>query len=217
MQLMYKNLDHGVIQMIIILILIFIIINLSIVIHVELLKNNKNDEIVIKLITLFGLIKVKKEYPLIDFKLEKNISIEVSEETEGNYKEGLINEKNKEIDLDEILNKITASMDNFIKYKKVGKYVSNKISWEYLFWETEIGFDDAGTTGLIMGLINVLKTNIFVYINNHEINFNNISINTIPNFNSKIIKTTLNCIFRIKIVHIIIAGLKFARIRFINT
>ncbi len=199
-----------------IIIIIFIIISSSITIHVELLKNNHNDEIIIELKALFGLIKLKREYPLISLKIDEEVALEISEETEGNFKKGIINEKNKKIELDNLVDKISSSMNLFKRYKGVGDYAIKKISWKTLMWETEVGFEDAAATGLIVGLINILKTNVFVYIKNNEIGFKKISLNAIPNFNSKIIKITLNCIFRIKVGYIIIAGLKFLKIRLKN-
>lgn len=197
------------------IIIIILIISSPIVINISILKDNKNDEIIIKFKLLYGLIKYKKEYPLVEIDLEEDKgSIKVSEETENNIKSGVQKEESKKYNIDKIIEKYREGTEVINKYRQPINYVLNKISWESFKWVTELGVNDAAITGLVTGIIRILKGNVVAFLNNNSINFESIFLNVIPNFNCESFKTRLNCIFSLKIGYIIIAGFKLIRLKY---
>jgi len=202
---------------IIILFLILLICS-AIDIRIILFKDNCNDEIVIEFIALYGLIKYKREYPLLSLKLMKeDMPVELRQESEANFTNKHLNEDVNIFKLEDIIKKVKLSNKLLKKYNKVFKYIIRKVSWKILILETEVGFDDAAITGFIVGILNIINSNILAYLENKKYNFKRICLNAKPNFNSNVINMTLNCIFSLRIGYIIIAGFKFLKIKIKDT
>lgn len=213
------TLIFGVIVLLIIIIVIIvliIIISSKIVFNIKFLKDNKNDEMIITIKLFHGVYTYKKEIPLIDLDVEdKKLKLEVSEESETNTTNGIINENHKKFDIETIIYKIRKAHKIFIKYYKPINYLINRVYWQSLVWRTEIGLDDAAITGFSTGLIGIFKGNILSFLYNQNIKFEKFNVKAVPNFESEIIKTSIDCIFSIKIGYIIIAGLKSIKIKYL--
>jgi hypothetical protein len=187
----------------------------SIKINIQILKDNKNDEIILEFKLLYGLIKYKVEYPLIEWKVKKkNVAVKVSEEVENNTSSSVV--KEKDFGIDYIIEMYRTGRSLFKKYHQPIDYIIENTTWESISWNTEIGLNDAALTGLSTGLIKIIKTNILFFLNSKKVKFKKIDLDSIPNFKSQHIKTSLNCIFSVKIGHIIIAGLKILRLRYLR-
>ncbi len=200
---------------IIVIIIIIVIISSPISINIKILKDKKNDELIVKLKLLYGLIKLKFEYPLFEVDLEENkINLKIQNDT--NLDRGIINEENNKFSVTRLAEKIKEGKVILKKYKRLSTYIVDHTNWEYFSWVSQIGMENAACTGLLTGILDILKTNFIIYLKNIGVNFEDIKIKTIPNFDIISLNTRLNCIFNIKIGYIIIAGIKLLKIRFIR-
>ncbi|WIF94731.1 DUF2953 domain-containing protein [Caminicella sporogenes] len=200
----------------IIILLLILIIMSNIDINIKFLKDNKNDEIVITAKLFYGIYKYKKEIPLIDIDIEnRDVKLEINEESEDTMTTGIISEKNEKLSIQDILNKIKEIKKIIRKYHMPIDYLIKKSYWQYLYWNTEVGLNDPAFTGFFTGLIYILKTNIFSFLFSKNICFKELDLKAIPNFKSSKVKTSINCIFSIKMGYIIIAGLKFLKVKYL--
>jgi len=194
---------------IVIMLLLVLIVISSIDVNLNIMKKNEDNKVIVKIKMLYGLIRLKKE--LGDFEFirkkkhrtggdEEDFEVEVDSDSWTEY-EGYSDVIN--------LKKIKRGYDIAKKYKKVIDYIINKINFQKLLWKTEVGLDDAALTGFTIGIINILKSNLLVMLNSIEIKPKNVYFKVVPDFNSQILKTNIDSIFKIKIGYIIIAGLKF--------
>lgn len=192
------------------LLLVLILISISSInVNLNVIKENKENKVVFKINMLYGLIRFKKELGDFEFiKKNKDKTGDTEKDFQVKMKSDLWTEHEGYTD---VINfkKIKRNLHMVKKYKSVIKYVIHKINFSTLSWKTEVGFDDAAFTGLAIGMINILKSNLLVILKNIEIKPKNIYFKVIPDFNSQILKTNIHSIFKVKIGYIIIAGLKF--------
>ncbi len=91
-------------------------------------------------------------------------------------------------------------------YKKPAKYFWKNIKSVTIKWITNIGFNDAATTGIISSVLWTLKYTILSFVFKEKL-IKNIYIDVIPEFNENKFKTKFVCIIESKVVHIIIVSL----------
>lgn len=195
--------------------LIVLILFSSIKVNLIALKENKENKIIIKVIMLYGLIRLKKELGSFDIvKKEDEHDGKVEEDLEIKMKSDLWSEHEGYTDFMNIREKIEETIDFARNYRTVIDYTIDKTRLKTLFWKTEVGLDNAALTGFTTGMINILKSNVFVRVNNTKNKHKKVYFKIIPNFERKILKTNVRCIFTTKIGYIIIAGLKYHWIKF---
>ncbi|MBB6216662.1 hypothetical protein HNQ80_002766 [Anaerosolibacter carboniphilus] len=195
-----------------ILVASFIIIMFtSIIMEVQILKNKTNDEIILHIKALFGLVQYKFEIPLLDLiqKQDGKLSLEVDEEIESEKSQDLIQEKKQLFSLSQIQEIQDRASQLFNQYFNVVNYIRKKLLLSKLEWETEFGTGDAAVTGMLCGVLWGIKGNLFAILKRH-VHSNNISFNIIPYFDKELFKTYVHCIIRLKIGHAIIASIKTA-------
>lgn len=187
----------GYVVMIFIVIIIFIILFIPVYINITLQRKNNNDNIQFEYYILKGLIKREVEIPFIDI-ISKNGKL--SYELEEKVKEGKqnnISENKHIVSFSRVLGKI----QNILEYKKI------KI--KRIEWVTMIGFENAAITAILTGGIWAIKNSIFgLLLSIYGKEVNDYKLNVIPKFNNDVFETYFNCIIRLKVVYIIIAGLK---------
>ncbi len=205
-------------MMLLIILIIFAVIIISpITINIKMLKDNNNDEVIINFKLLYGIIKFKLEYPLINIEVnKKNINLKFKEERKSKIKSNLSKDNKQSINIDKLMSQLNSAKGIFNEYKDILNYILSRINWKLLYWISEIGTNNAASTGLITGLISIIKSNLVVFMNNRNYEFEKVRMDTAPNFKKLVFRTKLNCIFSIKVGYIIIAGLKFLKLRFIS-
>lgn len=173
------------------------------------IKEDKDDEFIFKIYALRGLIQYKTDIPIINIKNNENHapSLELNVESEIGTSESFLGEKHKEFNMEEIRRIIEISLDLTRKYKRILEYIKEKLIIDRLSWSTELGLGDAAVTAIYTGLGWTLKGNLISIIKNHLV-LHSLETNVVPNFNIKTFKTTFSCILRLKLGHIIIAGIK---------
>lgn len=198
-------------------ILIILIFASSVKVNILALKENQDSKVIINIKFLYGLIRFKKE--LGDFKLtttKKESSDDSDEELEIKMKNDSWTKYEGYDDFVNIRKKIEDVIKDIKDYKRVIYYLIDKTKFNTLLWKTEIGFEDAAVTGVITGIINIFKSNLFAILNNSKNKPKTIHLKISPNFNCEVLKTNIRCIFTVKIGYIIIAGLKYLWIKYIG-
>lgn len=194
----------------IIIFLIVIIFLSSVNVHLDVSKENHDNKGIIKVKMLYGLIRFKKE--LDDIKLTED-----KKEIDGDVEEDFAFEKvgssktDNKSDTGDVnaRQQIGNTIDLYKKYRSIINYMLYRTDFKILYWKTEIGFDDAALTGMSIGIVNILKGNVYAMFNNIRIRPKKIYFKVVPNFNREILKTDIHSIFKVKIGYIIIAGLKY--------
>lgn len=93
-----------------------------------------------------------------------------------------------------------------LKDKKVLSYIWNKLVFKELVWNTKIGLSDAALVSIVYGVMWNFKSILLnLVLRNKEIK--KINIDILPIFNEDKLDIEFNCIFEIKIAHIIIIWL----------
>lgn len=180
-------------------------------VNIVALKENQDSKIIIIIKFFYGLIRFKKELGAFELtKTKKEKGDITDEDLEIKMKSDLWTKYEGYTDFVNIRKKIE---DITKTYKGLIHYLIDRTNFHKLLWKTEIGFEDAALTGVITGIINIFKSNLFAMLNNRENKPKTIHFKITPNFNSQILKTNIHCIFTIKIGYIIIARLKFLWIK----
>ncbi len=194
---------------------VFFIIVLYIVLFVVKIKaafrytRNEQDEWVkFSFYTGKGLIRYENKVPLlkkeggkVSFKLVKGQSSEMKGGTEKNEKLGPF----------DIINKINSVRSYLKDHKTILESIRKYLNKHDIHAEIKIslrqGTGDAAQTGIICGLLWNAAGILNSYISRHlKIISRKISIT--PCFNKRIFEVDANCIFHVKLVHIIVVLIK---------
>lgn len=98
-----------------------------------------------------------------------------------------------------------------VEMKETVNYLLRNIKMTRLEWCTTIGTGDAAATGLMTGLLYLIKGGIIsVFYNNLAKAASHPKIKVEPNFRKQQFSTSINCIFKIRLGNIIITGIKVA-------
>ncbi|MDR5658160.1 DUF2953 domain-containing protein [Serpentinicella sp. ANB-PHB4] len=200
------------------LILIAIVLLSSVKIHILVLRKGEDDYVELNMRFLFGLISFTKKIPFIEMMnlFSKNKDI-IETEIDTYAKVGSVNAKKSKVDRLFNYREINLLKEKFIlinrKYKKAITYFKRKLNLEKILWETIIGTNDAAETAVLLGLSWMLKGNIISIMSNNIGNMNQPVIKVQPDFNQSIFRTKINCIFSLKITHIITACIKIVLIK----
>ncbi|EOD01083.1 hypothetical protein L21TH_0846 [Caldisalinibacter kiritimatiensis] len=90
-------------------------------------------------------------------------------------------------------------------FKEVNIYLLEKIKIKKLIWISKIGINDAASTGIVTGFVWALKSLIVSLISKDK-TINNCKIDVQPIYSQNQFETYFNCIIKLKLVYIIIAG-----------
>lgn len=192
-----------------IIIYIYIIIRSNIKVELNLKRYQKNDKLT--MIIIYGMFKYKKQIPFIDIiqGINNNFALEVK--TNEEYSEKYKDDNKSVVNINEfekIIKKYRRIYKRFSKYIiPFMEHIKEKIKINNINWNTEVGLSDACETAIFTGTIWSIKSTIISFIYNNY-NLYNSHINVVPNYNTATFKTSINCIFTIKVGDIITVGLK---------
>ncbi|HHT64080.1 MAG: DUF2953 domain-containing protein [Bacillota bacterium] len=97
----------------------------------------------------------------------------------------------------------------------LGKWFISKITLREFSWCTEIGTDEAGKTGILVGIIWAIKSTVYGYLHTMVKKVKKYpQISVLPNFQQKKAFCNMVCIFDISCGHIIIGGFKTLSVLF---
>lgn len=199
--------------LLLILLLFFIIILTKVKIYLDFYHGNDNDRVSILIKVWGGLIKYKKEIPMIKVD-EENASVVIKEKTEMGPDEKTTKEEENQFDKDDLLNSLNdtkALLHHVIGLHTHIRRLMSKVQIKKLEWHTHVGIGDAASTAVVCGAIWTVKGSIIGIISNYMRLVKMPILTVTPNFQQKISQIQLKCIFQIRIGHAILAGLKLVR------
>jgi len=187
--------------------MIFIILFFPIYISIIIKKNSDNNFLIIKL-NILKIINYKYELNLGDLiKQDKKMTVKTNEEANASKR------SNKR--------KTPLQIGNIIKYYNKLNNKKNVAFIEYIFKKVKVinlkiilnlGLDDAAITALVNGFIQSILYLILSIFQNLK-NIDDYFIDIVPQFNRSIFHINFNCIIKLKLVYIIIAGYESVKVK----
>lgn len=186
-------------------------------------RKKADDLLRVEMTALKGLVRYKAEVPVVDldrYFLEPILKIEADIEGVVTHP---IEDKGMLVKIplvSEILQKLPTYIKDGLRYyrtyRSALKGLLKSIRCHHLSWSTQIGFDDPANTGIAAGLLWGAK-GFFYRVFKSSIGDMTTAprFNVTPSFTGPCLKLDFHCIFDMRIGHIILAGLKFAKQRFI--
>ncbi|MBU5677530.1 DUF2953 domain-containing protein [Alkaliphilus sp. MSJ-5] len=195
--------------LIIIGIFLFIILYSNLKIDINFTRYHEDDVITMNFTALYGIFRHTTKIPFVDLVKGQNEipALEVKTEVELGKNERHIGDNKSIVNIHEIEKIINKYRSLYIKYKTLITHIRKKLIISNISWVTELGTGDAAETAIITGVIWTIKLGLISLVCNRY-NSLDIFVNVVPNYNIKTFKTSIDCIFRIKLGHIINAGLK---------
>ncbi|CAG9608904.1 DUF2953 domain-containing protein [Pseudoneobacillus rhizosphaerae] len=202
-----------IIALIIIIILLVTFILTKLTVILDYYHGNDNDHLKLEFKIWFGIIKYKKEIPMI--KIDDNSpTIVVKEKTKKGRDEKTSKEEEKQIDKKDILNYLHNTkelLNHVVKLHNISKSFFSKVSVRRLEWHTVIGVGDAAYTAVATGGIWAVKGSILGIIS-HNMKLKEMPRMTVtPYFQYKVSQTRIRCMIQFRIGQAMLAGLKLIK------
>ncbi|AJS57995.1 hypothetical protein UB51_05220 [Paenibacillus sp. IHBB 10380] len=209
---MHGGLYVWILGIIVIVLLLLIMAVLLSVIRFELWikKHGKDDEVVLNIRMLYGLIRLHYELPILKFEnLKKGILIKVEKKKNIRKKENMTKEtrvdKRKVDYWHEQFVKLLEATDSFLTWMK--KTLSH-VSIMKLDWSTNISAGDAAYTAIATGMVWSTKGSMIGWLSYHVRMRNPPNLFVVPVFDDKPqFSTEVSCIAQISCGYAIYAGL----------
>jgi len=180
-------------------------------ISIKLKRKKENDKIQVNFLLFKGLIKFGYEIPFIDIINKKGkTSLEVQNKKEVGEGENDINKKKNIVSVEKLIDIIDEIYENKHIIISIHNYLYKKIEITKLNLETKIGLGDAALTAVSTGIVWSLKSTLISCILNLK-KIKNINLEVVPAYNNTTLEIYLDCIIKLKIVYIIIAGINGLR------
>ncbi|TDF99299.1 DUF2953 domain-containing protein [Paenibacillus piri] len=174
-----------------------------------ILREKKNDEIVLDIQGLYGLVKKRIEIPMLQF---HNIKEGIG------YKTEFVNSKAQELTHDnrQHINKRTIT-EAFENMRELFAHCFHLHDWLLgtlkhvhctgMYWKTEVGLGDAAETAMTTGLVWGLKTSLLGFIFRFIKLDVTPEINVVPLFNQVKFFTDVIWTARIRFFYVMLAGI----------
>jgi hypothetical protein len=194
---------------------VFFIICLSIPLEfrVTYRRLKQDDSVIIHLAGFFGLFKYKIDIPMMDWRWALPPHLRLETVVQPNS--GATHEIEEEIKAGKVRfpNVLRSFFKLVVRALEIRRWFYRGIHCKHLRWIMEVGFNDAAFTGIAVGglwgfmgyYIGKLHDNITFQVAKPQ-------IAVYPSFNQSLFRVDFDCIFTLKIGHIIIAGFKVLKI-----
>jgi hypothetical protein len=185
---------------------IFLLTTITVRVHYK--RKRKDDMLMINLSAWFGLIRFQHEVSVI--KLAEDMS-GVIYRTETESPQEPIDQKNFKMNPKEMFqfhHRIYELFKHVHALHRILRRFLKKVRLYEWRWRSAIGTGDAAETGMLSGLGWGIKSNITLLISRY------LSLRVVPKydvkplFQEKRLETELSCMFRIRVGHAILAGLR---------
>lgn len=175
--------------------------------------NNDNDHLKIEFKAWFGLIKYKKEIPLI--KIDDNSPTIVTKGTKAAGPLGSAEKKDtKQYSAEDLMNSLQDTKEvltHVVFLHRIVRKFLKTISIKEFSWHTMVGIGDAAYTGMLTGAIWALKGS-FIGLISHYMKLKAAPTITItPQFQFAVSQTVISCIIQFRIGHAMVAGIKLIK------
>lgn len=184
----------------VLVILLSLVLVSSVRVHCHYERKGEDDHLTVG-ITWLRWLTYTASIPLVDLRARLKRETTVRVEAEG---------QEKEISLPDTLR---MAVNAFVRFHRSLKYASSRTRVKKLEWSSEFGLANAANTGLLTGAAWALKSSLLTAVSAYSHMETVPRICVRPNFQKPLFHTLLDCIFEIRIGHIMIAGLKAVRFR----
>jgi hypothetical protein len=187
-------------------ILLVLVLISAVNIRITYYRENKDDELIIILSALFGLVNIKSEFNVMQMLIRKRPGLKVKGEAEAAAKGKLIKEFGGMVNAQTGLEYYKKYKVYARRYQNTAKFLRKRIVIKKLEWDTVLGTGDAALTGISIGILWNVKT-LFSSILNTVFKLKSLpDISIIPCFDGSVFRTHIDCILSVKIGHAITAG-----------
>jgi hypothetical protein len=204
--------------------ILFGIILLAIPVRFRLCYQRKDDDdyIIIDTTALGKIIRYRLKIPVTEITQRKNVPwIESEIESRGGETESHALAEQSKSGLwiryflhnpDDMRQKIDSLIDAIHDYADFMRWVTDKIRFERFYWVTRIGLDDAALTAITVGMLWSIKSYIVAALwHKHCCTRAKPVIRVLPAYNREEFHTDFECIFIVRLGHIIGAGIRLLR------
>ncbi|MDP4106575.1 MAG: DUF2953 domain-containing protein [Bacillota bacterium] len=198
--------------LIILLFLFILIIFSKITIYLNYYHHKDDDNLKVEMRLWFGLIRIKKQIPLI--KVDDNSPSIILKESEKSNEETENNEKVKQITPQKLINSLKnfrEILEHVFQLNSIVKNFLKKVTIQRFEWQSAIGVGDAVYTGVAAGALWSVKGAIIGVLSNYLRMKEMPKIMVQPNFQQMVTSTDLLCMFQFRIGHAMLAGLKIVK------
>lgn len=179
-------------------------------IHINLYHGQDNDDVQIKFIALFGLIRHKKHFPIIKI-AEHSPTIVVKERTESTMKK---KEEIRQISVDDLITffeKANDLLKQVVGLHTIIRKFLNKVIVTKLEWESVIGVSDAASTAVLTGALWAVKGSFIGFVSANTQLRETPYVMVTPHFNMPISQTSFQCMIHFRVGQAIFAGIKLVK------
>lgn len=189
-------------------IILLILYLMPVSVNIAVKKDNKNDMAVIGLRTLYGLLKLKAEVPLMELTFENGkLAVKYRSEVPNRKRSKLYAGFTKLFSLaeGEGLFKLYKKTKN--KLIPLIKYVLSKLKVYDFNLKLGLGMGDASVTAVLVGMV-WIAVGCFIAASSGYIKIKKPSIAVVPVFGKFELYADFSCIISLRLGHIINAGIK---------
>lgn len=191
----------------ILVIILFMIYFMPIHVKLEAKRDDQCDSVIVRLHTLYGLLKLKTEVPFINLTIEDNkLVVKYKTRVKSAKTNKLKMYFDKMMTPREMKNSLSF-LKNGLHYKKAFAYLISKTKVRSLRFNLTFGVGDAALTGMLVGfswiILGSILSLLFAYVNTTA---ERITVN--PSFDKTTFRLELGCIIHVKLGHIIITGIR---------
>ena len=201
-----------IIILIILLFLFILIIFSKITIYLKYYHHKDDDHLKIECRLWFGLIRFKKQIPLI--KVDDDSPSIILKETGKSNEEPKNNDKVHKITPQKLINSLKnfrEILEHVFQLNIIIKSFLKKVSIQKFEWQSTIGIGDAVYTGVAAGALWSIKGSIIGVLSNYLRMKEMPKLMVQPNFQQMITSTDLSCMIQFRIGYAILAGLKLVK------
>jgi hypothetical protein len=203
-----------IIALIILLFLIILIIFTKITIYLNYYHYKDDDNLKIEFRIWFGLIRYKKNIPLIKVD-DHSPSIIVKETENGNGDTNQDDENVRMLTAQKLINTLKnfrEILEHVFQLNNIIKKFFKRVTVKRFEWNSIIGLGDAVHSGMAAGALWAIKGGILGLLS-HYLRLKEMPrLMVQPHFQQMITHTELTCIFQFRIGHAMLAGLKLVKL-----
>ncbi|UOY90322.1 DUF2953 domain-containing protein [Bacillus glycinifermentans] len=176
-------------------------------VSIEYVHVHDDDRLTVKIRTIFGLLQIKREIPLIKVN-QKNMTIDVKERTSTAVSK---DKKKRKVGYRDVL-KSAGQIKNLVEQirnlQPVIRNFMKRIHVTKLEWTSVLGLPDAALTGIATGGAWSIKSATIAILDRFLSFDRRPEYQVIPVFNSPSSQTHLTCIFHFRVGHAITAAFR---------
>lgn len=191
-----------------ILFLLIIMLISRIKIRLTYYRKGKDDELIIAVSALYGLINHKSELNLLELLINGPSGLKIGGELQQTA-EGTMKELGYFEYAEKALYSFREYSEKAIQYRNAVKYLKRKVYINKLKWHTVLGTGDAAVTGIAIGFLWNIKTIVSILLG---IGFKLKELPDLvisPCFDVPAFETNFDCILSIRIGHAITAAMLY--------